>query len=229
MTEDKLAKAMLGYANMPLRDVVFRTLRKGILHGDLKPGERLMEIQLANRLGVSRTPVREAIRMLELEGLVINSPHKGAQVARITEKDLQDVLEVREGLEELAVKLACERITEQELQELYEASRRFEKLTREKDSSITLLGEADEDFHAIIYQASGNRRLVQLINNLREQMFRYRVEYLKDEENLASLIHEHDELWSSLKRRDINGARRNMRMHIDRQMDAIREMIADQI
>lgn len=229
MTEDKLAKAMLGYANMPLRDVVFRTLRKGILHGDLKPGERLMEIQLANRLGVSRTPVREAIRMLELEGLVINSPHKGAQVARITEKDLQDVLEVREGLEELAVKLACERITEQELQELYEASRRFEKLTWEKDSSITLLGEADEDFHAIIYRASGNRRLVQLINNLREQMFRYRVEYLKDEDNLASLIREHDELWSSLKRRDINGARRNMRMHIDRQMDAIREMIADQI
>ena len=229
MTEDKLAKAMLDYADMPLRDVVFRTLRKGILHGDLKPGERLMEIQLANRLGVSRTPVREAIRMLELEGLVINSPHKGAQVAKITEKDLQDVLEVREGLEELAVKLACERITEQELQELYEASRRFEKLSNGRDSGITLLAEADENFHAIIYRASGNRRLVQLINNLREQMFRYRVEYLKDADNRVSLIHEHDELWGSLKRRDINGARRNMRMHIDRQMDAIREMIAEQI
>ena len=228
MTEDTLAKMMQDYNDMPLRDVVFRTLRKGILHGDLNPGERLMEIQLASRLGVSRTPVREAIRMLELEGLVINSPHRGAQVARITEKDLQDVLEVREGLEEMAVKLACERITEQELKELYEASRHFEKLVRAKENSITVLAEADEAFHAIICRSSGNRRLIQLINNLREQMFRYRAEYLKDGENLASLIHEHDELVESLKRRDINGARRNMRMHIDRQMDAIREMISEQ-
>ena len=229
MTEDKLARTMLEYTDMPLRDVVFWTLRKGILHGDLKPGERLMEIQLANRLGVSRTPVREAIRMLELEGLVINIPHKGAQVAKITEKDLRDVLEVREGLEELAVKLACERITEEDLNALYEASRVFEKLTVSRDTTITMLAEADEDFHAIIYRSSGNKRLIQLINNLREQMFRYRVEYLKDGENLSSLIKEHDELWESLKRRDIIGARRNMRMHITRQMDAIRELIADQI
>ena len=227
MTDDTLAKMMLDYSDMPLRDVVFQTLRKGILRGDLQPGERLMEIQLANRLGVSRTPVREAIRMLELEGLVTNPPHKGAQVAKITEKDLQDVLEVREGLEEMAVKLACERITEQELKELYEASRRFEKMALAKKGSITELAEADEDFHAIIYCASGNRQLVQLINNLREQMFRYRVEYLKDEENLVTLIKEHDGLWESLKRRDINGARRNMRMHIGRQMDAIREMISE--
>lgn len=227
MTEDTLAKMMLDYSDMPLRDVVFQTLRKGILRGDLQPGERLMEIQLANRLGVSRTPVREAIRMLELEGLVINPPHRGAQVAKITEKDLQDVLEVREGLEEMAVKLACERITEQELKELYEASRRFEKLALSKEDNITLLAEADEEFHAIIYRSTGNKRLVQLINNLREQMFRYRVEYLKDGENRATLIKEHDGLWETLKRRDINGARRNMRMHIDRQMDAIREMITE--
>ena len=95
---------------LPLRDVVFNTLREAILHGELKPGERLMEISLANRLGVSRTPVREAIRKLELEGLVIMIPRKGAQVAQITEQDLNDVLEVRLGLEELAMQFACERI-----------------------------------------------------------------------------------------------------------------------
>ena len=97
---------------LPLRDVVFQTLRQAILYGELKPGERLMEIKLANRLGVSRTPVREAIRMLELEGLVVMEPRKGAHVAKITEKDLNDVLEVRMGLEELVVQFASKRITE---------------------------------------------------------------------------------------------------------------------
>ena len=74
---------------LPLRDVVFNTLRRAILRGELKPGERLMEIQLANKLGVSRTPIREAIRKLELEGLVLMIPRKGAEVAEITEKNLR--------------------------------------------------------------------------------------------------------------------------------------------
>ena len=74
---------------LPLRDVVFNTLRQGILKGELEPGERLMEVQLANRLGVSRTPIREAIRKLELEGLVVMIPRKGAEVAKISEKNLE--------------------------------------------------------------------------------------------------------------------------------------------
>ena len=106
---------MEDYQFLPLRDVVFNTLRQSILRGELKPGKRLMEIQLANQLGVSRTPIREAIRMLELEGLVIMIPRKGAQVAKITEKDLNDVLEVRLGLEELAARFACERISPEAL------------------------------------------------------------------------------------------------------------------
>ncbi len=223
MTEDKLAQAMTEYPDMPLRDVVFQTLRRGILRGDLKPGERLMEIQLANRLGVSRTPVREAIRMLELEGLVINIPRRGAQVSRITEKDLRDVLEVRLGLEELAVRLAAERITPEMLEELYAASRHFEGMVG--DAGITELAEADEEFHAIIYRATGNKRLVQMINNLREQMYRYRVEYLKDELNRDSLIREHDELWESLRDGKTEEAVRFMQQHIERQMDNIQNHI----
>ena len=100
---DKLKVNMNEY--LPLRDVVFNTLRQAIITGEFAPGERLMEIALANRLGVSRTPVREAIRKLELEGLVVMIPRKGAEVARITEKDLRDVLEVRCSLEELAAEL----------------------------------------------------------------------------------------------------------------------------
>ena len=102
---------------LPLRDVVFKTLRQAILKGELEPGERLMEIQLAERLGVSRTPIREAIRKLELEGLVLMIPRKGAEVAQITEKNMQDVLEVRKALEELSVQLACERITPEQVED----------------------------------------------------------------------------------------------------------------
>ena len=100
---------------LPLRDVVFNTLRQAILTGEMEPGERLMEIQLANKLGVSRTPIREAIRKLELEGLVIMIPRKGAEVAEITEKNMRDVLEVRIALEDLAVQLACDKITKEEI------------------------------------------------------------------------------------------------------------------
>ena len=100
---------------LPLRDVVFNTLRNAILRGDLKPGERLMEMHLANKLGVSRTPIREAIRMLEQEGLAVTIPRKGAQVAKMTEKDLQDVLEIRDSLDELAVSMACKRMTPEQM------------------------------------------------------------------------------------------------------------------
>ena len=110
---------------LPLRDVVFNTLRKAILKGELKPGERLMEIALAERLGVSRTPVREAMRKLELEGLVVMIPRRGAQVANITEKDLNDVLEVRIALENLSIENACARMTEEQLAELWKAATRF--------------------------------------------------------------------------------------------------------
>ena len=99
MTED-LTLNMNAY--LPLRDVVFNTLREAILKGELKPGERLMELQLAAKLGVSRTPIREAIRMLEQEGLAVTIPRKGAEVARMTEKDMEDVLQIRDALDELA-------------------------------------------------------------------------------------------------------------------------------
>ena len=120
---------------LPLRDVVFNTLRQAILRGELKPGERLMEIQLANKLGVSRTPIREAIRKLELEGLVLMIPRKGAEVAEITEKSLRDVLEVRRALEELAVELVCEKITDEQIQDLKDAAEEFKESL--KDGDIT--------------------------------------------------------------------------------------------
>ena len=143
---------------LPLRDVVFNTLRKAILRGELKPGERLMEIQLANKLGVSRTPIREAIRKLELEGLVLMIPRKGAEVAQITEKNMQDVLEVRKALEELSVQLACERITPEQVEEMKMAAEDFRKVLKSGD--VTKIAEADVKFHDIIFAATNNQRPV---------------------------------------------------------------------
>lgn len=204
---------------LPLRDVVFNTLRQAILRGELKPGERLMEIALANRLGVSRTPVREAIRMLELEGLVIMIPRRGAQVAQITEQDLNDVLEVRLGLEELAVRFACERITDEEIKALGLAVKEFEK--KMSNNELSAQAEADVKFHEIIYGATHNQRLVQIINNIREQMYRYRIEYLKDVESRKTLVKEHYEICDALKRRDAESAVEKMCIHIRNQQEAI--------
>ena len=199
---------------LPLRDVVFNTLRQAILRGEFKPGERLMEIQLANKLGVSRTPIREAIRKLELEGLVIMIPRKGAEVADITEKSLRDVLEVRKALEELAVQLACEKITQEELEELEKAGENFKKvLNRSKD--ITEVAEADVRFHDLIH----------LLNKLREQMYRYRVEYLKNPDVHEQLIQEHEEIVYHIKRREKAEATAVTCQHIDNQVSAVTDKI----
>lgn len=102
----------------PLRDVIFETLRKAIVSGDIKPGERLMEVSLANQMGVSRTPVREAIRRLEAEGLVTMTPRKGTHVSELSVKDIMDVLEVRTVLDKLATELAAKRMQPAQLKAL---------------------------------------------------------------------------------------------------------------
>ena len=209
---------------LPLRDVVFNTLRQAILRGELKPGERLMEIQLANKLGVSRTPIREAIRKLELEGLVLMIPRKGAEVAEITEKNMRDVLEVRKALEELAVQLACEKITQEELEELEKAGENFKKvLKRSKD--ITEVAEADVRFHDVIYMATDNQKLIHLLNKLREQMYRYRVEYLKNPDVHEQLTQEHEEIVYHIKRREKVEATAVTCQHIDNQVSAVTDKI----
>lgn len=204
---------------LPLRDVVFNTLRQGILTGELKPGERLMEIHLANKLGVSRTPIREAIRKLELEGLVTMIPRRGAEVAQITEKSLRDVLEVRRALDALSVELACDRINDEELAALGKACESFEKAVSTRDPKK--IAQADVEFHNIIVKAAGNTRLVQLINNLSEQMYRYRFEYIKDVSTHEQLIAEHRILFDCIRNKDKATAAKTAKLHIDNQENAI--------
>ena len=206
-------------ADLPLRDVVFNTLRQAILTGELKPGERLMELHLADRLGVSRTPVREAIRRLELEGLVTMIPRRGAEVARITEKSMSDVLEVRRTLDALCAELACDRITEEGLARLRKACDQFEQCVGTKDSRK--IAQADVALHDIIVEATGNRRLVQMVHNLSEQMYRYRFEYIKDSSQHETLVKEHRIIYESIVNKDKDTAAAAAKLHIDNQKKAI--------
>jgi DNA-binding GntR family transcriptional regulator len=213
-------------AFLPLRDVVFHTLRDAILKGELKPGERLMEMHLAEKLGVSRTPIREAIRMLEQEGLAITIPRKGAQVAGMTEKDLEDVLEIRDALDELSVARACEKINEKSSQELEKAMDEFEIAVKEND--VRKIVETDEHFHDVIYKITENPKLVNIVSNLREQMYRYRYEYVKDNADYQTLVSEHEKILEGLKRRDKDYVKQIMHIHLENQMKGVRAAIRNQ-
>ena len=200
---------------LPLRDVVFNTLRNAILRGDLKPGERLMEMHLANKLGVSRTPIREAIRMLEQEGLAVTIPRKGAQVAKMTEKDLQDVLEIRDALDELAVSM-----------ELKESMKDFEIATRSGD--VRKIVEADEAFHNVIYRMADNPKLETIVNNMREQTYRYRYEYVKGNSTYNQLIDEHAKIIAGFEKKHSEYVKAIMHTHLENQIEAVRVVIREQ-
>ena len=161
---------------LPLRDVVFNTLRDAILTGKLVPGERLMENQLAEKLGVSRTPVREALRMLELENLVELVPRKGAQVLDMSEKDIIDILEIRSALEGLATGLACKKMSAEGLVELKALEEKFEQAIVDK--------------------------LIQISKNLQIQLYRYRMAHLKLDSSIPAIIAHHKGIIRAIENHD---------------------------
>ena len=204
-------------AYLPLRDVVFNTLREAILKGELKPGERLMELQLASKLGVSRTPIREAIRMLEQEGLAVTMPRKGAEVAKMTLKDMEDVLEA---------KIACKKISDEQLANLKTIKDEFKRSMDSGD--VKKIAEEDVKFHDAIYEATNNAKLVSMMNNIREQMYRYRVEYLKDPKNYPMLVKEHDAIYRALEARNMELVTTEMHTHVANQAVAVKAVIQKQ-
>jgi DNA-binding GntR family transcriptional regulator len=188
-------------------------IREAIINGVLKPRERLMEIQLADELGVSRTPIREAFRKLELEGFIVMVPRKGAYVADISFKDIADVFEIRAALEGLASALAAERITDEELEEM-------ERLLVEKAEAIgnndmERLVEVDTKFHEAIYRASRNQRLFTIINNLREQIQRFRTQSLSYPGRMNQSLDEHRSIVEAIQSRDTALARQVAQEHIE--------------
>lgn len=190
----------------PLREVVCETLRTAIIEGILKPGERLMEIQVSEELGVSRTPVREAIRKLELEGFVVMIPRRGTYVSDLSIKDINEVFEVRTALDVLAAGLAAERITYEELEQMERLL--VELGTYIEQNDMQKIVEADSEFHDLLYSASRNMRLVGIINNLREQLTRFRAQSMSYPGRLKIMLGEHTRLVESLGQRNVALAKR---------------------
>lgn len=197
----------------PLRDVVFENLRGAILEGKLKSGQRLMEVQLAEQLGVSRTPIREAIRKLELEGLVLMLPRKGAYVADMSFKDLIDVLEIRATLEGLAASLASERRRDEDIKGLEKLAKEFEDSVKNGDIESVL--KKDIEFHEYIFSLANNNKLYQLINSIWEQVHRFRVMYVSDYEASLSLVDEHNKILQAIKDGNCELAKKYATDHIE--------------
>lgn len=208
---------------LPLRDVVFNTLRDAILTGKLAPGERLMENQLAEKLGVSRTPVREALRMLELENLVQLVPRKGAQVLDMSEKDIINILEIRSALESLATSLACQKMKEDKIQELRNLLVDFEKAVAEND--VERFVDIDEEFHDLIFEATENDKLIQIFRNLRVQLYRYRMAQAKNDTSMATVVAHHRRLLRAIETHDAAEGMAMAQGHIKYQMETILRLL----
>lgn len=209
----------------PLREIVFETLREAIINAVLKPGERLMEIQLAEEMGVSRTPVREAIRKLELEGFVVMIPRKGAYVAGISMKDIADVFEIRAAMEGLAAALAAERITEEELESLERILVKIGEYVEKND--LEKLIEADTQFHETLFKASRNERLVQIVTILREQIQRFRTASLSTPGRMKYALEEHKKIVEAVSERNVELARALATEHIENAENSMLEVLND--
>ena len=199
----------------PLRDVVFENIRNAILDSTLKPGERLMEIQLAEQLGVSRTPVREAIRKLELEGLVIMVPRKGAYVASISKKEVLDIMELRIGLEGIAARLAAERISKHEIEDLEHISTALGKSIEKND--LESMMKYDEEFHNYIFEITGNYKLKSIFATIWEPVYnKFRLSYMSDYSSAVNIVDEHKKILTALKKGNKDLAESLAKEHIEK-------------
>lgn len=154
-----------------LRDKIYEIIRGWILAGQLKPGERLVEISIARQLKVSRAPLREALWLLANHGLVIIEAHRGAFVTKLSEQDIRDIFELRETLEIRAALNTRRKMTTESERQLEEATVRLESAAREQDMSAFV--KADARFHETIASLSGNTHLEEIVNDLSTRFFGY--------------------------------------------------------
>ena len=207
-------------SHRPLREIVYEELRNLILTGKIKPGTRMMEIELAEDMGVSRTPIREAIRKLEKEGLVVIEPRKGAYASEVSVKDMEDILEVRANLEGLAAYLAAERMTESEKKALEEIKDKFRQAVIEGNMAEMIAN--DTKFHHMIVESSRNNHLIHMVEQLQELVLRFRYIYYKDFKRAEDMIPEHKRIYDEIANGNGANARYEAFNHIDKLMDMIK-------
>ncbi|HML37088.1 MAG TPA: GntR family transcriptional regulator [Bacillota bacterium] len=200
---------------MALSSDLFSNLRKDILQGKLRQGEKLTEQQICDEYNVSRTPVREAFRQLELEGFIETVPNRGAFVTGFSPQDIQDMYELRKSYEILAVKWAIERITKEELEKLEEAFEFMEFYTQKNDVEKML--NINMNFHELIYKASHNRMLYHILSSyqlyIKQSKASSRGEVPAD--YLETILREHRAIFEAFKKEDAAAAIEAMARHLD--------------
>lgn len=208
-------------SKQPLSDIICDTLKKDILDGVLKPGQRLMEIQYAQKLGVSRTPFREAVRRLEIEGLVTVLPRRGAHVSTLSGKDISNVLDIRGALDMLAAGLFVINKTSSDIVCLKEIESAFENAAQQNDIKGQIAN--DVKFHEYIYSKSGNDKLISLYSGFKDQLYRYRALYLKEEGYTSLIAKEHNQLIEAFENDNIKKSRQISEKHIANQKKNLTE------
>ncbi len=195
-----------------LRGRVFHHLREDILSGKYKEGDELKEVAIGEELGVSRTPVREAFRQLELEGLIQIIPNKGAYVTGITEKDVKDIYMIRSLLEGLCARWACEHITDAQMEEM-EENIYLSKFHAQK-GHLEQLAELDNRFHEILYEACNSKMLEHQLRDFHEYVLRVRKKTLSNVNRGPKSNEEHELLMEAIKAKDANKAEKLANMHM---------------
>lgn len=203
----------------PLREMVYEELKMQILTGAIVPGTRMMEVELAKEIGVSRTPIREAIRKLEKEGLVTIEPRRGAYASQISTKDMVEILEVRQNMEGLAAYFAASRMKPDQLAELKAASDKYN--TAVATGNMEDMIKYDTDFHHIIVESCNNKILVQMIEQLQELVLRFRYIYYDNFRRAENMPEEHKAILEAISRGDADSAREAADVHIDRLKELI--------
>ena len=204
----------------PLKDLVYLELKHKILTGEIISQTRLMEIDLSEKMNVSRTPIREAIKRLADDGLVKVEPRRGAYVANISIKDMLDVFEVREDMEGFVAKLAAQRITDDEKQHLRSIAREYEQAIEKADDKETII-ELDEKFHNFIVQCSGNETLSELVKYVQELSLRFRYLYYDDFSLYESTAEQHNRIMEAINA----GRDEEARSEADAHVRALKEFV----
>lgn len=196
-----------------LTDEIADIIRERILKGEYNIGEKIKENQIATELRVSRTPIREAFKQLENEGLIDYIPNRGCFAKGFTKQDIEDIYAVRKALEVLAVEWAVSRITLEEINKLQDQSDLMEFYTNRKDSKK--VSEINTDFHDIIYNATGSRFMAQVLRSYKEYIEQTRKALYNDQSCLEEIFQEHRTILEAIKARDVVRAKEAMARHLD--------------
>lgn len=196
----------------PIREIVFMELKKAIFDGRIKEGEHLVENTIAEKMEVSRTPVREALRQLEAEGLVINIPRRGTIVKGITLKDAEEIYDIREVLEGLVARLSCRHRTQEDIDKLKNILVLMERAIEKKDYNRYL--ELHKDYNNTILKSSNNKKLQAMMQNVYEHLIILRSISLYTEDRRFLALEEHRQIVEAIEKKDEISAEEKTREHV---------------